>query len=81
MQYTERVQKRPLRRYGSRPATVQVERDLGVKAVVDRQAVATAIGRLGWRVYATNAPPSSLAVAGRCWPTAANTWWRATSAG
>lgn len=50
VQYTERVQKRRLRRSGSRPVTVQVERDLGVKAVVDRQAVATAMGRLGWRV-------------------------------
>jgi transposase len=62
VQYTERVQKRRLRRYGSRPVTVQVEHDLGVKAVVDRQAVATAIGRLGWRVYATNAPLAQLAL-------------------
>jgi transposase len=62
VQYTERVQKRRLRRYGSRPVAVQVERDLGVKAVVDRQAVATAIGRLGWRVYATNAPLAQLAL-------------------
>jgi transposase len=57
---TERVRERPLRRYGSRPATVGVARDLGVKAVVDRPAVATAIGRLGWRVYATNAPADQL---------------------
>lgn len=61
--YTERVRKRLLRRYGSRPATVQVERDFHVQAVVDRQAVATAIGRLGWRVYATNAPPERLSLA------------------
>jgi transposase len=60
VQYTERVQQRPLRRYGSRPATVQVARDVRVKAVVDRPAVATAIARLGWRVYATNAPPDQL---------------------
>jgi transposase len=63
VQYTERVRKRPRRRYGGRPATVQVERDVRVKAVVDRQAVATAIGRLGWRVYATNAPPEQLSLA------------------
>ena len=63
VQYTERVRQRPLRRYGSRPATVRVARDLGVKAVVDRPAVATAIGRLGWRVYATNAPPEKLSLA------------------
>jgi transposase len=56
VRYTERVRERPLRRYGSRPATVRVARDLGVQTIVDRPAVATAIGRLGWRVYATNAP-------------------------
>jgi transposase len=61
--YTERVRKRPLRRYGSRPAMVQVERDIAVKAVVDRPAVATAIARLGWRVYATNAPAEQLSLA------------------
>jgi transposase len=60
VQYTERVQKRPRRRYGSRPATVQVEGDVRVQVVVDRHAVATAIGRLGWRVYATNAPSDQL---------------------
>lgn len=60
--YTEGVRKRPLRRYGSRPAVVQVERALGVKAVVDRPAVATAIGRLGWRVYATHAPLDHLSL-------------------
>jgi transposase len=63
VQYTERVHTRRLRRYGRRPATVQVERDFRVKAVVDRPAVATAISRLGWRVYATNAPPDHLSLA------------------
>jgi transposase len=62
VRYTEQVQERSLRRYGNRPATVQVERDLRVKAVVDRQAVATAIARLGWRVYATNAPAEQLSL-------------------
>ena len=63
VRYTERVHECPLRRYGSRSATVRVERALRVKAVVERQAVATAIGRLGWRVYATNAPPEQLSLA------------------
>jgi transposase len=63
VQYTEGVRQRPVRRYGSRPATLRVARDLGVKAVVDRPAVATAIGRLGWRRYATNAPPEQLSLA------------------
>jgi transposase len=63
VRYTERVRKSPLRRYGTRPATVRVTRDLGVKAVVERPAVATAIGRLGWRVSATNAPAEQLSLA------------------
>jgi transposase len=63
VQYTARVYTHRLRRYGSRPATVQMERDLRVKAGVDRPAMATAIGRLGWRVYATNAPPDQLSLA------------------
>jgi transposase len=62
VRYTERVRKHPLRRYGSRPAMVQVERDIEVKAVVDRPAVATDIGRLGWRVDATNAPLDQLSL-------------------
>jgi transposase len=63
VEYTERVRKRPLRRYGHRPATVEVERDVRVKVGVDRPAVATAIGRLGWRVYATNTPPVQFSLA------------------
>ena len=63
VRYPERVQEYPRRRDGSRPATVRVARDLGVKAVVERQAMATAIGRLGWRVYATNAPSEQLPLA------------------
>jgi transposase len=63
VRYTARVHACPLRRYGSRPATVRVARELGVKAVADRQAVATAIGRLGWRVDATNAPADQLPLA------------------
>jgi transposase len=63
VRYTEQVQERPLRRYGNRPATVRVERDIQVTAIVDRRAVAEAVRRLGWRVYATNAPPTQLSLA------------------
>jgi hypothetical protein len=63
VRYTERGREHLLRRDGSRPATVQGERDGGVKAVVDRQAVAPAIGRLGWRVSATHAPAEPLSLA------------------
>jgi hypothetical protein len=50
VQYTARVRQRWLRRDGGRPPTVQGARDVRVKAVSDRPAVATAVGRLGWRV-------------------------------
>jgi transposase len=62
VRYAESVGERPLRRYGSRPATMQVERDLRVSASVDQEAVATAVRRLGWRVYATNAPAAQLSL-------------------
>jgi transposase len=66
---TERIQDRPRRRYGSRPATVCVARDVRVIAVVDRGGVAAAVRRLGWRAAATHAPPAqrSLAQAGRAY--------------
>jgi hypothetical protein len=47
---TDPVQERLLRRDGSRPPTVRVEREVQVTAVVDRHAVAGAIRPLGWRV-------------------------------
>jgi transposase len=62
VRYTERVQERQRRRYGSRPATVRVARAVRVTAVLDRRAVAAAIGRLGWRVYATNTPADQLSL-------------------
>ncbi len=60
--YTAHVQERLLRRYGSRPPMVRLERDVQVTAVVDRHAVAGAIRQLGWRVYATNAPSAQLSL-------------------
>lgn len=52
----EQVQARRLRRYRDRPAGQAVERELSVSVAVDDTAVAQAKRRLGWRVYATNAP-------------------------
>lgn len=52
----EQVQERPLRRYRGRPAGQAVERALSVSVAIDEAAVAQAKRRLGWRVYATNAP-------------------------
>jgi len=48
------VGERSVRRYGARPATVRVEREVRVRAEVDQDAVTAAVQRLGWRVYATN---------------------------
>ncbi len=56
-------QERSLRRYGARPAQVQVERTVRITAAVDETAVAQAKQRLGWRVYATNQPVTELALA------------------
>ena len=60
LHYAEHVCERPGRRYGARPATVQVTREVRVTAVVDHDAVTAAVQRLGWRVYATNHPADSL---------------------
>jgi transposase len=65
--YEDHVEERPLRRYGRRPATIQVERDLRVTASVDQAAVATAVRQLGWRVYATNAPTEQLSLSQAVW--------------
>src|SRR5262249_44523532 len=54
------VDERPVRRYGARPATVRVEREVQVIAEVDQDAVTAAVQRLGGRVYATNHHPAYL---------------------
>ena len=53
---------RPLRSYGARPAGVQVEPTLTVCAWVNETARATALRRLGGRVYATNPPARQLSL-------------------
>ena len=62
LSYQESVYERPVRRYQGRPATVRVEREVKVTAVVDEAALAKAVRRLGWRVYATNAPAEQLSL-------------------
>jgi transposase len=58
----EQVTERALRAYGSRPAAVRVERTFHLHSTVDESALHVAIGRLGWRVYATNHPESTLSL-------------------
>lgn len=48
------------RRYGRRPAEVQVETHTRLKAQINQAAVRQAKQRLGWRVYATNQPGLTL---------------------
>jgi len=60
--YQEIVHERPVRRYRDRPATVRIEREVRVMVEVDAAAVEEAVRRLGWRVYATNAPAEQLSL-------------------
>ncbi len=60
LNYEESVHERIVRGYKERPATVRVERDVRVTAVVDETALEAAVRRLGWRVYATNQPVQQL---------------------
>ena len=49
--------------HGDRPARVRIERDVEVHTRVNQQAVAIAVRRLGWRVYATTQPADQLSLA------------------
>lgn len=57
---TEQVQERPVRAYAGRPTQVRQVRTLHAQAAVDTDALEAAVQRLGWRVYATNAPGEDL---------------------
>lgn len=60
--YQEIVHERPIRRYRGRPATVRIEREVQVTVEVEAAALEEAVRRLGWRVYATNAPQEQLSL-------------------
>jgi len=53
---------RPVRGYAGSSARVQVEQRLSLEATPKADALAAAERRLGWRVYATNAPAALLAL-------------------
>jgi len=56
----EQVTERAVRAYGSRPATMRIERTLSLHSEIDEAAVEAASRRLGWRVYVTNHPQETL---------------------
>jgi transposase len=56
----ERVTERPVRAYGGRPASVQVERTISLQVEVNEPAVEETCRWFGWRVYATNHPQETL---------------------
>lgn len=62
LHYEEEIKERAVRRYRSRPATVRQEREVRVTVTVDEAALQKALARLGWRVYATNAPAELLSL-------------------
>lgn len=51
-----------VRAYGTRPAHTQQTTDYQLRVQVQTAALARAIRRLGWRVYATNHPASTLSL-------------------
>jgi transposase len=63
LSYQEVVQERPVRRYRDRPASVRIARSVQVSVVVEEAALSAAVRRLGWRVYASNAPVARLTLA------------------
>lgn len=62
-EYTETVQERTIRARGKNPTRQVEEREVTVTVSVNAAALAEAEARLGWRVYATNAPATRLSLA------------------
>jgi len=66
-EYQQEVAERHIRKYKERPA--RTERKVRFQLTVTRQpaAIATAEFQMGWRIYATNAPPAELSLAQAVW--------------
>jgi transposase len=62
LQIEEQTSERAVRAYGSYLAEVRIERTWHLHCEVDEAAVSAAIRRLGWRVYVTNHPHSTLSL-------------------
>jgi transposase len=66
-QYHQQVSERRVRGYQGKPA--RIERQVRFELTVSRQqaAIAAAEFRMGWRIYATNAPQTDLSLAQAVW--------------
>ena len=62
LRYDQRLTRRPKRAYRGHTAGVTEDRQALVEVRVDEVALASAIERLGWRVYGTNQPVSQLSL-------------------
>ena len=62
LRYEQQRTSRPIRAYRNREAGIKVERQATVEVRVDEEALARAVGRLGWRVYVTNQPREQLSL-------------------
>jgi transposase len=60
VQITTQTHPRRVRAYGARPARTEEHTTFHLSVVVDEEALAAAVRRLGWRVYATNQPAETL---------------------
>jgi transposase len=60
---TQHPTPRPVRAYRGQPARMEPDRHASVAIRVDAAAFEAAVRRLGWRVYGTNQPRESLALA------------------
>lgn len=62
LRYDEQVTTRSVRAYQDRPASIKEERQATVEVEIDSQALESAVGRLGWRLYSTNQPSDQLSL-------------------
>lgn len=62
LRYDQPCTSRPVRAYRERAAGLKVDRQATVEVRVDEEALAAAVSRFGWRVYATNQPSEPLSL-------------------
>jgi transposase len=65
--YRKEVERRPIRKYGDRPARIEEQVRYVVQVERNREAIAAARRPLGWRVYATTAPAEELSLTEAVW--------------